>query len=215
MSETLSISEEKAALRKSVIARRNAIDLDIRAQKSAAICNEIICQLKALFGNKQAAQAHTTTEITIGLFSALGSEVDLRDVVRFSQSEGWRIALPVMLTQSEEPGYTMVFVAVDYETALLKQEVFLAKPAKTIDPPSFDFKHFPRVEPRALDALIMPLVAFDNAGGRLGYGGGNYDRYLPQLRPDCWVSGVAFDEQCVPCIPRATFDLAIPQVIHA
>ena len=206
------IFREKAALRKSVIARRNEMDSAVRAQKSAVICREVIEQLETFFG--QVGYASEKQPI-VGLFSALGSEVDLRDVVRHAQHAGWRIALPVMVLQEEAPGYTMLFVDVDHKTALLRQEAFLAKPAKNLDPNDFDFERFPLVSPDELDALVMPLVAFDSQGGRLGYGGGNYDRYLPRLREDCWVSGVAFDEQCVPRVPRADFDLAIPQVIHA
>lgn len=206
------ISQEKAALRKSVIARRNEMNPAVRAQKSAAICREVVEQLETTFG--QAGCAPEKQPI-VGLFSALGSEVVLCDVVRHAQHVGWRIALPVMVLQEEAPGYTMLFVGVDYKTALLRQEAFLAKPAKNLDPNDFDFERFPLVSPDELDALVMPLVAFDSQGGRLGYGGGNYDRYLPQLRKECWVSGVAFDEQCVPRVPRADFDLAIPQVIHA
>ena len=206
------VSREKAALRKSVIARRNEMDSAVRAQKSAAICREVVEQLETTFGQAGCASGK---QPLVGLFSALGSEVDLRDVVRHAQHAGWRIALPVMVLQEEAPGYTMLFVDVDHETALLRQEAFLAKPAKNLDPNDFDFERFPLVSPDELDALVMPLVAFDSQGGRLGYGGGNYDRYLPQLREDCWVSGVAFDEQCVPRVPRADFDLAIPQVIHA
>ena len=206
------ISRKKAALRKSVITRRNEMDPSARAQKSAAICREVVGQLEAVFGQ---ARPVPGKQPLIGLFSALGSEVDLRDVVRHAQHVGWRIALPVMVLQEEAPGFTMIFVGVDYKTALLRQEAFLAKPAKNLDPNDFDFERFSLVSPDELDALVMPLVAFDSQGGRLGYGGGNYDRYLPQLREDCWVSGVAFDEQCVPRVPRADFDLAIPQVIHA
>ena len=42
--------------------------------------------------------------------------------------------------------------------------------------------------------MVVPLVAFDDAGRRLGYGGGNYDQLLPRLRADAVVIGIAFDE---------------------
>lgn len=232
MTDDRTISQEKAALRRQVIARRDALNPDVRMQKSASICQEVIRQLRTRFESAVPAEKNAegidgeSSRMTgsgttsgenpvIGLFSALGSEVDLRGVVEYAQRAGWRTAFPVMLVREEAPGYAMVFVYVDYETALLRKARFLAKPAQNIAPESFDFRTFPLVNPNRLDALVMPLVAFDEDGGRLGYGGGNYDRYLPQLRTDCWVSGVAFDEQCVPQVPRGTYDLAIPQVIHA
>lgn len=207
----MSFAEQKAALRKQVIARRNAMPVDNRQRKSDAICQQVVEQLAAHF----AAHPVGGTPAVVGLFSALGSEVDLRGVVREACKRGWRVALPVMLLQEESPGYTMVFVDVPYDVALERTENFLAKPAKNLDPATFDFRRFPAYEPSQLDALVLPLVAFDAEGGRLGYGGGNYDRYLPQLRPDCWLAGVAFDEQQVPAVPRDSFDLAVPQFIHA
>ncbi|MEC8438018.1 MAG: 5-formyltetrahydrofolate cyclo-ligase, partial [Pseudomonadota bacterium] len=49
--------------------------------------------------------------------------------------------------------------------------------------------------PQNLDAVLMPLVSFDTRGGRLGMGGGFYDRYFanPATRP--WMIGVAYDIQ--------------------
>ena len=51
--------------------------------------------------------------------------------------------------------------------------------------------------------LAVPLLAFDDDGNRLGYGGGYYDRTLRSLRTtgDVLAVGVAYDEQEVPCVP--------------
>ncbi len=207
----MNLSEEKNALRKQVIARRDAMDFTERQRKSERICQRAVEQLCGRFAERSAQDPVPV----VGLFSALGSEVDLRGVVRAACVQGWKIALPLMVKQDEAPGFTMVFVEVDDQSALLREEAFLAKPAKSLDPADFDFVRFPLIEPEALDALLIPLVAFDAEGGRLGYGGGNYDRYLPRLRQDCWLAGVAFDEQQVPRVPRAGFDRALPQIIHA
>ena len=66
-----------------------------------------------------------------------------------------------------------------------------------------------------LKLIVVPLVAFDQTGARLGYGGGCYDRYLPMLSPACQIIGIAFDEQRVDRVPTDAHDLPLPHIISA
>ena len=72
---------------------------------------------------------------------------------------------------------------------------------------------FPLVEPHEFDIVIVPLVAFDAENNRLGYGGGNYDQFLPLLHPDAYIVGVAFSEQQVDSVPTEPHDLPLPHII--
>jgi 5-formyltetrahydrofolate cyclo-ligase len=65
---------------------------------------------------------------------------------------------------------------------------------------------------RVPDVVIVPLVGFDADGGRLGYGGGFYDRTLAGLR-DALVTGFAFEAQRVDSIPQEPTDIQLPYVI--
>jgi 5-formyltetrahydrofolate cyclo-ligase len=70
---------------------------------------------------------------------------------------------------------------------------------------------------RELDFLLVPLVAFDNAGSRLGMGGGYYDRTLAYLRlRDHWrrprVVGLAHSFQRVESLPRNAWDVPVDAV---
>lgn len=65
------------------------------------------------------------------------------------------------------------------------------------------------VSPEAFDLVLVPGLAFDLDGGRLGRGAGFYDRFLATLSPKTRLVGVALDEQIVPKTPRDIFDLPI------
>jgi 5-formyltetrahydrofolate cyclo-ligase len=68
-------------------------------------------------------------------------------------------------------------------------------------------------EPGTIDLAIVPGVAWDLAGGRLGRGGGFFDRTLPLLRAPAW--GVGFDCQVVAKVPGAAHDASVARVFAA
>jgi 5-formyltetrahydrofolate cyclo-ligase len=71
----------------------------------------------------------------------------------------------------------------------------------------------PQVAPSEIAFALVPGVAFDACGGRLGYGGGYYDRLLPALSPDALVVAAAFDVQRVRQVPKAGHDVLIDVLI--
>lgn len=62
--------------------------------------------------------------------------------------------------------------------------------------------------------LVVPLLAWDRSGARLGYGGGYYDRTLAALRTegDCWAVGFAYAAQEVERVPRGENDMPLDAV---
>ncbi|WP_291201441.1 5-formyltetrahydrofolate cyclo-ligase [Dyadobacter sp.] len=52
-----------------------------------------------------------------------------------------------------------------------------------------------KIRPEEIDIVLVPLLAFDRQGYRVGYGGGYYDRFLPQTRPDCIKMGLSLFEE--------------------
>ena len=197
---------DKAELRRAVIARRDALDLDVRAAKSADICARLV-ELVDRWG---AAAPHT-----VAVYAAMGSEVDPAAFAAAAAARGWRVAYPCMLSASDAAacGQRMCMRAVAAGDA--SDAPFIAHPTRASAATDIDSDHFPIVPAAELDMIIVPLVAFDRTGARLGYGGGCYDRYLPTLSPACQIIGIAFDEQRVEHVPTDAHDLPLPHIISA
>ena len=70
-----------------------------------------------------------------------------------------------------------------------------------------------KIEPAELDLVVVPGVAFDRTGGRLGHGKGYYDRFLRTVRSDATLVGLAFECQLFPSIPMRDHDVAVHKVI--
>jgi len=69
------------------------------------------------------------------------------------------------------------------------------------------------VNPDLLTSVLVPGLAFNEPGARLGRGGGFYDRFLSQVRPECLKIGVCFDTQRVETIPCEPHDVVMDIVI--
>lgn len=197
---------DKAKLRRAVIARRDAIDLDVRAAKSAVICARLVERL----GRSDPAAPHT-----VAVYAAMGSEVNPAAFAAAAAKRDWRVAYPCMLSAIDAAAcgqrMCMRAVAADDTSAA----PFIAHPARAFAATDIDSDRFPIVTAEALDMIVVPLVAFDQTGARLGYGGGCYDRYLPMLSPVCQIVGIAFDEQRINHVPTDAHDLPLPNIISA
>lgn len=195
---------DKAELRRAVIARRNAIELDVRVAKSAVICARLVELLE---------RADTAAPRTVAVYAAMGSEVDPAAFATAAAGRGWQVAYPCMLSAADAAacGQRMCMravAAVDVDTA-----PFIAHPTQAFVATDINSDRFPIVSAEALDMVVVPLVAFDRTGARLGYGGGCYDRYLSTVSASCQIIGIAFDEQRVDHIPTDVYDLPLHHII--
>lgn len=197
---------DKAELRRVVIARRDALDLDLRAAKSADICARLV----ELLGRLDAAASHT-----VAVYAVMGSEADPAAFAAAAAKRGLRVAYPCMLSATDAAacGQRMCMRAVAADDA--SAAPFIAHPTRAFAATDIDSSRFPIVPAEALNMIVVPLVAFDRAGARLGYGGGCYDRYLPTVSPACHVIGIAFDEQRIDHVPTDVHDLPLPNIVSA
>jgi 5-formyltetrahydrofolate cyclo-ligase len=137
--------------------------------------------------------------VIVSGFSPIADEFRVWPLLRRLADAGHRLALPVM----QGKGKPLLFRAWAPGDAMDKAVWGIAEPKP--DKPTLD-----------PDILIVPLLAFDRAGWRLGYGGGFYDRSLRDLRARKAVVavGLAFDEQQVDAVPHLDYDERLDWVLR-
>lgn len=199
--------DTKKDIRSTVLQRRDTLPARARADKSAKVCREV---------ERRVAEAFDRP--CIAVFKAMRSEVDLSNLAASAYEQEWDVCFPCMvrdrLSDAEEPS-RMAFYRVPAERYEEAVETLIAHPLRCRSCSTLAASGYASVEPRELDVVAVPLVAFDDAGNRLGYGGGNYDRLLPALRPDALVMGVAFEEQRVDAVPCEPHDQPLPCIVSA
>ncbi|MEO0411934.1 MAG: 5-formyltetrahydrofolate cyclo-ligase [Pseudomonadota bacterium] len=184
----MTIADDKAALRAQMRAERQVL-----LRSGAA--PELACQI----GQHILAWTTKQTPQTLASYCAIGSEPDITSThTQIAGQNGWSLALPVV-----QPGEElMVFKAWRGGDAIVQG------PHKTLQPESKALEVRPHT-------VLMPLLAFDRAGSRLGQGGGYYDRALTALRQTQPVLaiGVAFACQEVTQVPTEAHDAALDAVV--
>ena len=181
------IAAHKAALRSELIARRDALPAPERAAAAEAI----------------AARPFPLTiapGTIVSGFSALKAEINPVPLMRRLADAGAQLALPVVAGR----GKPLIMRAWSFGAPLVSGVWGIREPAPSA----------PEVEP---DILLVPLLAFDRAGGRIGYGAGYYDKTIAALRAKKPVLavGIAYGSQeidSVPVTPRdARLDLVLTE----
>jgi 5-formyltetrahydrofolate cyclo-ligase len=180
----------KAQLRRVFKDRRGGLD-DLQRQT----CHESIARhLEALIAKVDVAG--------IAFYFATPHEVDLAGWMTRAWSAGKRLYAPVLT----EVAGAMHFYAITPDTPIQQGRFNLRTPvlAANAVPAAL----------QALDAVLLPLVSFDGVGGRLGMGGGFYDRYFADAGTRPRMVGVAYDvQECPELLPTQPWDIPLDGVV--
>jgi 5-formyltetrahydrofolate cyclo-ligase len=174
----------KRAIRQHIKERRAELDAAWREQTSAAICARIQ-ELDAF------ARAGT-----VGIYLALPGEVILDELVLRCRELGKRVCVPVF----DEAAQVCVMAEWHANIDLVSGKWDVLEPSE-----------HRLVADDAIDLMLVPGVAFDQHGERLGRGGGYYDRMLE--RSGAYHLGVAFDFQLVEALSPEPHDVAMDLVV--
>ncbi|MFI5300620.1 MAG: 5-formyltetrahydrofolate cyclo-ligase [Polyangiales bacterium] len=143
-----------------------------------------------------------------GEIETVGIDVDAR-------ARGLRVAYPCLIDPPEAPRPVMEMRWVDLPAGLDEAATRAALSARLIErgrgfaEPSDEE---PIADASAFDLIVVPGLAFDAEGGRVGYGGGYYDGYLARAINARSIA-IAYDFQLVADVPRAAHDRRVDRVI--
>jgi 5-formyltetrahydrofolate cyclo-ligase len=70
-----------------------------------------------------------------------------------------------------------------------------------------------KIDPKEIDMVVVPGVAFDTKGYRIGYGAGYYDVFLKEVKDECFKVGIAFELQVVENIPKEEHDVSLDAIV--
>jgi 5-formyltetrahydrofolate cyclo-ligase len=182
-------SAEKAEIRKRVLAARDALAPASRRD----LCARITARLLALPGYRDAR--------CVMAYVGFGTELDTGPFIADLLSCGKTLVLP----RVERSRRSLVLHAVrDPETELAAGVWGIREPRADL---------CAEVAPAAVDFVLVPGVAFTARCERLGYGGGFYDRLIPELTRRPVLAAAAYSLQIVPELPVTPADRSVDLVV--
>ena len=187
----------RAALRREKLAARRALDAATHDAHSARLAKHLEPLLRDF------AETLPTATPTLAFCAPIDNEFDARPLVAQLLAEGWRAAMPVVVA----PAAPMIFRAWTPTTPMTTDRHGIPIPVET---PADDAAIAADIAP---DIVLLPLVAFDAAGYRLGYGGGYFDRTLATRVPRPQAIGVGFELARVPDTRPQTHDLPLDAIV--
>jgi 5-formyltetrahydrofolate cyclo-ligase len=173
----------KTVLRKQVAQARDGLSREARKSKSREI------------GERLFALPEFRAAGVVMFFASFRSEVDTLTMIRHALAAGKRVFLPKVKGRE-----LALFEIRDFDKDTVPGAWSIPEPRETL-PAAI----------REVDLMIVPGLAFDENGNRLGYGAGFYDRILPSF-PRTTVA-LAFEEQIVPAVPVSNHDIPVKKII--
>jgi len=182
------LHDAKRVLREHTLALRDALPADVRGRAASAIASRII------------ALPSFAAARTVLLTLAFRSEWNTWPLFRAAIEAGKTVALPRV---DKAARMLVLHAVIDPEEDIAPGYLGILEPRHAC----------PVIAPDIVDWVLVPGVAFDAAGRRLGYGGGFYDRLLPLLAPGATRVAGVFDFQLVPRVPAASHDLGVDTIV--
>lgn len=178
----------KAELRRQFLSQRKALPKEAIEAKSQQICQLFL------------GQEWVKPQSTIHTFLPISrqNEVNTWPIVHRLWQEFPQVQVAVSVTDTE--AYQLTHYALTPDSILVENRWKIPEPLAEGASP---------ISTRTIDIVLVPLLAFDQTGHRVGYGAGFYDRFLADCRPDCLKIGVSLFDPIVQIDDTDETDIAL------
>ena len=180
------VDAEKAALRKRLQAARAEIPQSIRNDAGRLIRDHLL------------SLPQVSAAGTIAAYYSVGSEPPTGSLIYALWKRGSYVVLPVLLSDGD-----LDWASYEGPDSLVQGPRGLLQPAEPARGPG--------TVARA-DVVLVPALAVDVTGQRLGRGGGSYDRALARVSGQVLTIGLVYDDELVPSVPAESHDRAVRAV---
>lgn len=158
---------------------------------------ESACEARsAEIGKRLVGLVELERAATVLAFASIRNEVRTRPIIEEAWSTGKRVALPRVHGD-------------ELRLHLVHAQTPLNVGAFSVPEPAADAA---AIEPDEIDFALIPALALDPRGYRIGYGGGYYDRLIPRLANAC-TCAVVYDFQLISEVPELPFDSSVDVVV--
>lgn len=182
------ILDEKTRIRQGILRKRDAIDILSRKARDVLIKERLVSILEFIHAK------------VIFFFASFRSEVSTLPLIEESFHLGKRVVLPLVNNEAK------------------KLRLYEIEDLSEVSPgfmgiPEPDVSGERRMDINNIDLVIMPGVAFDLMGNRLGYGAGYYDKLLSRLKRHIPLIALAYEEQIVESLPSEPHDIKVHKIV--
>ena len=179
----------KEEIRRDILKKRHSLSKDYIKNKSQQIFLKL------------AESVEYINSRNIMFYVATRNEVQTEDIIKTSIKMGKNISVPIILPEYINLAPSKIF---DFDVELEKGKKGILEPKKEY------YRLFP---PENIDLMIIPGVAFDLSGNRIGRGFGYYDNFLKKIRSSTKIIALAFEMQIVEKIITDKNDIPVHKII--
>ena len=178
---------EKKIVRKEISIIRNSLG----KKEKEKLDNQIINNLMNTEDFKKAK--------SIFIYVSFGSEIDTKKIINYSLEKNKKVYVP----KTDKIKKTMEAIEINNLNDLITDKWGILEPKEA------NYKNIGN----QFDLIIVPGLAFDLEGNRIGYGGGYYDKYISNLKYNCIKIALTYQFQVIKGIKSEKYDIKIQKII--